>query len=92
MGDVRAHVTIRGRVQGVCFRMETQLAARQRRVTGWVKNLPDRRVEAVFEGDKKNVASILKWCETGPTMARVDNVSVDWETYTGEFGDFRITY
>ena len=92
MKKVRAHVTIQGRVQGVCFRMETQRAAKQQEVTGWVRNLADGRVEAVFEGSEENVSSILKWCETGAPLARVDRVAVEWEEGIEGFQDFRITY
>jgi acylphosphatase len=92
MKTVRAHVQIEGRVQGVCFRMETQRAANQRNLSGWVKNLPDGRVEAVFEGNDSDVKSMLNWCETGPPLARVDRVALSWEPCTGKSGTFKITY
>lgn len=92
MKRVRAHVQIEGRVQGVCFRMETQRAAHKRNLTGWVKNLPDGRVEAVFEGNDSDVKSMLRWCETGPSLARVNRVALDWETCSEAFDAFRITY
>jgi len=92
MKRVRANVRIEGRVQGVCFRMETQRAANKRNLTGWVKNLPDGRVEAVFEGNDSDVKSMLKWCETGPPLARVNRIALDWETCTEESGAFRIAY
>lgn len=92
MKKVRAHVRIEGRVQGVCFRMETQRAAKERNLTGWVKNLADGRVEAVFEGNATDVKSMLKWCETGPQLARVNRIALDWETCSGDFDTFRITY
>lgn len=92
MKGARAHVHIEGRVQGVCFRMETQRAARARELAGWVRNLPDGRVEAVFEGADTNVKSMLGWCETGPPLARVTRVTVDWEPYSGELKGFEITY
>jgi acylphosphatase len=72
--------------------METQRAATERDVTGWVKNLPDGRVEAVFEGDAAAVKSMIKWCETGPPLARVDRTVLDWETGSGDFNAFRIAY
>ncbi|MBW1739896.1 MAG: acylphosphatase [Deltaproteobacteria bacterium] len=92
MKMVRAHVVIDGRVQGVCFRMDTRRAALERRVKGWVRNLPDGRVEAVFEGREDDVKSMIKWCEAGPPLARVGNVAVKWEPYTGEFDSFEITF
>ncbi|MDY6839289.1 MAG: acylphosphatase [Thermodesulfobacteriota bacterium] len=92
MKKVRAHVCIDGRVQGVCFRMDTRRAAIERNVTGWVRNLPDGRVEAVFEGDDADVRSAVRWCETGPPIAHVTTVDVEWESYTGEFDSFQITF
>ena len=89
---VRAHAVISGRVQGVFFRMETKRAAEQYDVSGWVRNRADGTVEAVFEGDRKQVAAAIEWCKKGPPMSRVINVDVDWEDYTGEFMTFGITY
>jgi len=92
MGKVRAHVIIEGRVQGVFFRAHTQDEARRRNVMGWVKNRYDGGVEAVFEGEKEDVQSLIEWCHVGPPYARVTNVKVEWEDYLGEFSDFSITY
>ena len=92
MKKVRAHVVVDGRVQGVCFRLDTRRAASERKVKGWVRNLPDGRVEAVLEGDEEDVKSMLKWCKTGPPLAHVSDVSLTWEPYTGEFGSFVITF
>lgn len=88
----RAHVFVSGRVQGVFFRYETRREAKRRNVKGWVRNLPDRRVEAVFEGEKEDVAELVEFCRRGPTGARVTKVEVRWEPYTGEFDDFNIRY
>ena len=88
----RAHAVISGRVQGVFFRMETMRAAQRIGVSGWVRNLRDGKVEAVFEGDKTRVDAILDWCKQGPPHAHVTNVKVDWEAYTGEFDSFEVTY
>jgi len=85
-------VRIEGRVQGVAFRMETRRAAEKRGVEGWVKNLPDGKVEAVFEGDESDVQSMLQWCETGPSLARVARVEVEDEPPSGDFEGFRIAY
>jgi len=89
---VRAHVFVRGRVQGVFFRSETQYEANRRNVSGWVRNTRDGRVEAVFEGEKENVEELIDFCRRGPPGARVTKVDVRWENYTGEFKDFRIRY
>ena len=89
---VRAHAIVTGRVQGVFFRMETQHAAIRIGVSGWVRNKRDGSVEAVFEGDESQVASILEWCKVGPPHARVERVDVTWEDYTGEYEEFEITY
>jgi acylphosphatase len=76
----------------VCFRLDTRRAALERNVKGWVRNLPDRRVEAVLEGAEADVKSMLKWCEAGPPLARVTDVSLTWEPYTGELASFDITF
>ncbi|MGH9023849.1 MAG: acylphosphatase [Acidimicrobiia bacterium] len=78
-GPVRAHVFVSGRVQAVNFRWSTRQCARQRGVAGWVRNLPDGRVEAVFEGGDEDVRSILAWCSHGPPHADVSDVEVLWE-------------
>lgn len=88
--QVRAHAIITGRVQGVFFRVETQRTAQKYGVFGWVRNKADGSVEAVIEGDENKVISVLEWCKNGPPTAVVGKVDVNWETYTGEFKDFRI--
>ncbi|MDJ0665990.1 MAG: acylphosphatase [Desulfobacterales bacterium] len=90
--NTRVHAFITGRVQGVAFRWETQRVAEQHQVRGWVRNLPDRRVEAVFEGPRPQVEAVLEWCHQGPGIARVDAVDVQWEDFKGEFEGFSITY
>jgi acylphosphatase len=90
--NTRVHAIISGRVQGVFYRMETQGAAGRIGVNGWVRNLPDGTVEAVFEGEKDRVTSMLNWCQKGPPNSRVDQVKVDWQDYSGEFSDFKVTY
>lgn len=89
---VRAHVFISGRVQGVFFRANTKRVADELGVKGWVRNLPDGRVEAVFEGEEDAVKKIVEWCHRGPPAARVDRVEVKYEEYKGEFEDFTIRY
>jgi len=89
---VRAHVLVRGYVQGVFFRYETRTKATQHKVTGWVKNLRDGRVEAVFEGEKEAVEAMIDFCRHGPPGATVTGVDVLWEQPTGEFDRFRVLY
>jgi acylphosphatase len=88
----RAHVLISGRVQGVFFRSETKREAGKHYVSGWVRNLTDDRVEAVFEGERENVKKLLEFCERGPPGAKVARTDVSWETYSGEFRGFEIRY
>lgn len=89
---VRAHVFISGSVQGVFFRFDTMRRSRQRHVSGWVRNLPDGRVEAVFEGEKGDVEELLSFCRRGPRGAVVEDARIHWEEPTGEFKDFKIRY
>ncbi len=88
----RVHVLIEGRVQGVFFRASIRDEARARGLAGWVRNLPDGRGEALFEGDKQVVENMLAWCRKGPPYAYVDRVDADWQPYRGEFQDFRVVY
>lgn len=90
--QTRVHVTIRGRVQGVFFRMETQRTADRYGVYGWVKNRTNGTVEAVFEGDQEKVAAVIDWCRRGPRHAIVEGIDVHEEPYTGEFNHFYITH
>lgn len=84
MEAVRAHVFITGRVQGVNFRAATRDQARRAGLKGWVRNLEDGRVEAVFEGSRAAVQRLVSWCYSGPTSARVDQVEFEWEEAVGE--------
>ncbi|MCX5845703.1 MAG: acylphosphatase [Deltaproteobacteria bacterium] len=86
----RMHVIVSGRVQGVFFRAYTRETALALKLTGWVRNLPDGRVEIVFEGEDTNVQSMLEWCKKGPPHAIVNELEASEQTYTGEFRDFRI--
>jgi acylphosphatase len=86
---VRAHVHVSGRVQGVFFRATTRDTAKEHDVDGWVQNLADGRVEAVFEGSEAAVESMIDFCHEGSEAARVDDVSVEYEEPIDEDG-FRI--
>jgi acylphosphatase len=88
--QVRAHVTIRGRVQGVYFRASTVYEAQNRGLTGWVRNCHDGSVEAVAEGDRNKVEEWIAWCGRGPSGARVEKVDVSWLPYNDEFTAFQI--
>ena len=88
----RAHVLISGRVQGVSFRWYTLNMAQHLGLTGWVRNLPDGRVEAVFEGLDEAVRQAVAWCHHGERPARVEDVEVTYGAATGEFKSFRVTY
>ena len=88
----RYHVYISGRVQGVFFRANTQQQARLLALTGWVRNLPDGRVEAVFEGNGTDADAMRDWCRVGTAPARVDHLETKEEPPTGEFVDFAILY
>jgi acylphosphatase len=90
MVEKRVHIYVTGTVQGVSFRYYTLQEAVRCGVSGWVRNLPDGRVEAVMEGDEAGVERLLVWCRQGPRGARVEHVEVLPETPTGEFQGFRI--
>jgi acylphosphatase len=92
MSKVRAHLVVNGRVQGVYFRAETYDQAAALGLTGWVKNRPDRSVEAVAEGSREKIEKLIDWCRQGPPRAEVLDVNVTWEEYTGEFEEFKIIY
>jgi len=86
----RAHLFIYGRVQGVNFRYYTRQQAQSLGVTGWARNLFDRRVEVICEGDELSLQQLIDWCHRGPSAARVDHVETQWEQPTGEFSSFEI--
>ena len=86
---VRYRVLISGRVQGVFFRDTCRRLAEQYGVAGWVRNLPDGRVEAVFEGPAEYVRRLVDWARTGPRLAAVDHVAVQPEPPEG-LAAFRI--
>jgi acylphosphatase len=88
----RVNVIISGIVQGVNFRRFTQIKALQLGVNGWVRNLPDGRVEGYFDGEAEAVAKLLDWCHSGPPSARVDNLDIREEQFVAEFSDFFIKY
>ena len=92
MRNKRAHVLVRGRVQGVWFRGSTEEEATRLGINGWIRNLPDGSVEAVFEGPEEAVHEMVAWCRMGPRFAHVSDVEVDFEPYTGEFNTFQARF
>ncbi len=88
----RAHIFVSGLVQGVFFRDHTQRWASSLDLAGWVRNLRDRRVEVLAEGDKEKINELIRRLKEGPPLAQVDEVDVNWEEYKGEFEDFRVTW
>ncbi len=83
---VRRRVLVSGVVQGVFFRQSCRGVAREEGVAGWVRNLPDGRVEACFEGPADAVSRVVAWCGHGPPEARVTAVEVRDESPSGEIG------
>lgn len=92
MSKTRAHLYVEGRVQGVFFRDTTRRRAQSLGVAGWVRNLSDGRVEAVFEGEEDAVRQMVQFSREGPPRAYVTNVDVEYEDYAGEFNTFSVRY
>ena len=89
MSRVRLRVWARGHVQGVFFRAEARARAESLGVAGWIRNTEDGSVEAVFEGDRERVESMVDWCRRGPAGAQVDELEVEPEEPHAEQG-FRV--
>ncbi|MEE8484403.1 MAG: acylphosphatase [Nitrospinota bacterium] len=88
----RAHIIVKGMVQGVFYRSSTAERAIMLGLRGWVKNLRNGDVEAVAEGRKDKVEKLIEWCHEGPPLAKISAVNVEWGKPTGEFDAFEITY
>jgi acylphosphatase len=86
----RAHARVSGRVQGVFFRDSAREKAESLGLTGWVKNTPDGRVEALFEGPSEKVREMVEWCERGPSQASVESVNTDFEEARGDLESFEV--
>ncbi len=86
------HVIVSGLVQGVGFRHATYRRALELGLRGWVRNLANGDVEAVFQGDRATVDRMLQWCRRGPALARVDRVSEQWEPAQEDLGEFHIDF
>ena len=89
--SVRAHIWVKGRVQGVGFRAHVEYSARAiGGITGWVRNVGYDTVEAVAEGEREKIESLIGMMKEGPRMSRVDESKVEWEKVTGEFREFGV--
>jgi acylphosphatase len=92
MPKQRIRIFVTGKVQGVFFRQALKVMAKKNDVSGWVKNLKDGRVEALLEGDEEKVSRLVEWSHGGPANARVEDVEIRNETFTGEFSKFDVLY
>ncbi len=92
MDNIRKHLIIEGRVQGVWFRESTRRQAVSLGVSGWVKNRPDGAVEALLEGPQTAVSRLVAWCQEGPSAANVAEVHETEEPWQGAFDAFDILY
>lgn len=88
----RVHIFVSGKVQGVFFRENTRKKAAEFRLSGFVRNLQNGKVEAVFEGEKEKIKKIIQWIKKGSETAQIENIEIDWQNYKGEFEDFEIRY
>ena len=86
----RARIVVTGIVQGVAYRQSTVLEAERLGLAGWVRNLPDGRVEALAEGPRERVESLVAWCWRGPPSARVSDVAVRWEEPAAPLAGFTV--
>ena len=84
------HLCISGRVQGVFYRASTQREARSLGLLGWVRNLPDGRVELVAEGPRPALEALVRWCASGPPAAEVTDLDAEWGEGGGTFSAFEI--
>ncbi len=90
MAAARVHLVVSGRVQGVFFRQSTADTARRLGLRGWVRNLPDGRVEAEAEGERAALETLVEWCRRGPPAARVDALEAGWGEPRGGLDPFAI--
>jgi acylphosphatase len=88
MASARVHLVVSGLVQGVFFRQSTVDEARRLGVAGWVRNLPDGRVEVEAEGERAALEALVRFCGQGPPGARVDRVEQAWSAPRGDFVSF----
>jgi acylphosphatase len=89
---ISARLLITGKVQGVYFRFNMQQTAKKNSVVGWVRNLPDGRVEALLSGNKIDVNNVVEWSKIGPENSRVDEVKIEYGEHSREYSDFVIQH
>ncbi len=89
---IKVYVIIYGKVQGVWFRYNTKNKANELGLYGWVKNIDDDKVEAVFEGEEQKIYSIIEWCSKGPPKAKVNKIEIFKKKYEKEYNNFSIIY
>ena len=92
MSSKRIRIIVTGKVQGVFFRQALKVMAKKNDIFGWVKNLKDGRVEAVLEGAEEKVSRLVEWSHGGPANARVEDVEIHNEKFSGEFSKFDVVY
>jgi len=92
LDNIRMHLVIEGRVQGVWFRESTRREAVALKLTGWVKNRSDGTVEALIEGPEHEVNRLVSWCRKGPPAAGVSGIRKKQETWQGEFDSFDVVF
>ena len=88
---IAARVIIKGKVQGVFFRVSTEKEANRLGINGWVKNCPNGDVEAFFEGEKSAINAIISWCHQGPAYSKVTSVNSEIIPFQNQFDSFSIT-
>lgn len=86
----QAHIFVSGFVQGVGYRWFVKNNARKLGIKGWVRNLSDRRVEAVLQGNEESIKRVIHRCNKGPFLSEVKNLAVEWETPELQYDDFKI--
>ncbi|MBT4870673.1 MAG: acylphosphatase [Candidatus Diapherotrites archaeon] len=89
---MQLHIIVKGRVQGVCFRYNVKKVAESLGIDGWVKNISDGDVEALFEGSEIKLIEMLTFVNKGPFGSRVTKIKENWKDKENEFEDFRIKY
>ena len=92
MKQQRVRIFVSGKVQGVFFRQALKVVAKKNNVLGWVRNLTDKRVEAILEGDDKHVNLVIEWAKIGPANSHVDDIEVSNEEFKNEFSTFEVLY
>ena len=92
MAELQLRIIIHGWVQGVGFRYSLSRYALKQNVTGWVRNLPDGRVEALFQGGEKELKDLLNWCRSGPPLAMVMGIEEEWGSITERLSSFEVLF